>query len=64
MTMEKGASKDPASAHSWYNVAGENGEGAAQDYRLKIEDNMTSSQIKEGTRRAQACLKSNYEDCD
>jgi uncharacterized protein len=59
-----GVLKDLVAAHMWANIASANGAEKGGENRDLYEKSMTQEQIAEATRRARACMASNYADCE
>ena len=60
----RGVLKDSVIAHMWLNIAGANGEEDARELRDSLELLMTRDEISRATELAQACMASDYQDCE
>ena len=60
----RGVPQDYLSAHMWYNISAANGSKGAATQRDNVAAKMSPADITEAQRRANACVTSNYRDCD
>ena len=59
-----GVQKDIVIAHMWLNISSVSGNQSAKEIRDFIETRMTPDQISDATQRANACISSNYSNCN
>ena len=60
----KGVSQDYVTAHMWHDLASSNGYKLGTEMRDLAAQWMTPAEIAEAQSRADACLNSNYKNCD
>jgi TPR repeat protein len=60
----RGVTRNYVSSYMWFDIASQNGSKSAADSVRRIAANLSSPDISEAKRRAQACLASNYRNCD
>jgi len=60
----RGVARNYVSSYMWFNIASHNGSESAADSVRRIAGKLSAPDILEAERRAQACLKSNYRNCD
>lgn len=60
----RGVAKDYVASYMWFNIASTNGNKSAETSVARIAANLSSPDISEAQRRAQLCIKSNYQDCE
>ena len=56
--------EDYVLGHMWLNISGANGNTVAGFFRDNYEKSMKRDQIHQATEMAQACMESNYKDCE
>ena len=60
----RGVLKDSVLAHTWFNIAGANGNEAARELRDSLERDMTRAEVSRATELARVCMASDYQDCE
>ena len=58
-----GTPKNNVRAHMWLDLAASNGSGLAEHGRNLLAEKMSSSQINEAKKLAEACKKSSFKNC-
>lgn len=59
----QGVLHDKVVAHMWFNIAGANGSKIGADNRVRIEKQMTASQVRAAQQLARKCMKQHYKGC-
>ncbi len=60
----RGVKKSKVLAYAWWTLAIKNGHKNATLYQFKLSSKMTSAELKEASRLAENCFRSNYRNCD